>query len=132
MDTLPRTRRSVVKSLILSLGAAAGLWRFLTPRQQGRRPATLSVPSADVPLHGALVLSDHHCALVRDGSGARAVDLTCTHLGCTVIARPDGFVCPCHGSRFGTGGDVCGGPATQALAQLAIEQHDGVISVSRG
>ena len=90
------------------------------------------MPLRDVPANGALVLPDDQCAVVRTAEGVQAVNLCCTHLGCTVTATLDGFVCPCHGSRFGCGGQVEQGPATRALAQLALDQHDGIVEVSRG
>ena len=30
----------------------------------------------------------------------------CTHLGCSPVYKPDGFHCPCHGSRFDMAGRV--------------------------
>ena len=30
----------------------------------------------------------------------------CTHLGCSPLCKPDGFYCPCHGSRFDMAGRV--------------------------
>jgi Rieske Fe-S protein len=129
-----RSRRSTVRTLIVSLLGAVGLWRFLTPRAGagafGR--GAVSVPEADVPAEGALALPQHRVAVVRAGSGFLALDLTCTHLGCTVRATEQGFSCPCHGSRFGRGGDVLKGPAPRALARLGLERRDGIIRITRG
>jgi Rieske Fe-S protein len=129
-----RSRRSTVQALIASLLGAAGLWRFLTPRAGVGASArgALSVSEADVPAEGALALPQHRVAVVRAGSGFLALDLTCTHLGCTVRATEQGFSCPCHGSRFGRGGDVLKGPAPRALARLGLERRDGIIRITRG
>lgn len=54
-------------------------------------------------------------ALFRDAEGVYAVSLVCTHLGCIVKQAPDGFECPCHGSRFTADGAVTKGPAPVAL-----------------
>jgi Rieske Fe-S protein len=59
-------------------------------------------------------------AVFRDGDGVYAVARVCTHLGCLVNAAPDGFHCPCHGSRFAPDGSVVKGPAPTALAWLAV------------
>lgn len=134
MAEAPRSRRSTLQALILSLVGGAGLWRFLTPRAGAGAAAraVVSVPEADVPPEGALVLPEHRVAVVREGSDFRAIDLTCTHLGCTVRATEQGFSCPCHGSRFGRGGDVLKGPAPRALRRLGLDRLDGIIRVSRG
>jgi len=129
-----RSRRSTLQALILSLLGGAALWRFLTPRARAGAAAraVVSVPEADVPPEGALVLPQQRVAVVRESLDFLAFDLTCTHLGCTVKATEQGFSCPCHGSRFGRGGDVVRGPAPRALKRLGLERRDGIIRVSRG
>lgn len=126
-----RSRRSALEALSLSLLAGFGLWRFLTPR--GRRLAreALKVAASDVPGEGALVLPQERCAVVRSGDQIQAFDLTCPHLGCTVTATAEGFACPCHGSRFKSDGQVVAGPAPRGLKRLAVDERDGVLSISR-
>lgn len=55
-------------------------------------------------------------------SRPRALRLRCTHLGCTLAYDPRTrrFNCPCHGSRFDEQGEVLAGPATEALAEVAV------------
>jgi cytochrome b6-f complex iron-sulfur subunit len=56
------------------------------------------------------------------GGGYAAVDAICQHLFCTVAWPAGGgdVVCPCHGSRFTTGGLLLRGPATVGLTPLAV------------
>ncbi|MBZ0090240.1 MAG: ubiquinol-cytochrome c reductase iron-sulfur subunit [Thermoanaerobaculia bacterium] len=135
MAELPRSRRAAVRSLgLLALGAA-GLWRFLTPRREATAPASaneLDLAEEEVPADGALVLPQHGIAVVRQGEELLALDLACTHLGCTVTATAGGFSCPCHGSRFGACGRVLGGPATEALERVAMVREEGWLRVARG
>jgi len=56
----------------------------------------------------------------RDAQGVYAISCVCTHLGCTVARSPDGFACPCHGSRFARNGEVVRGPAPRALPWLEV------------
>lgn len=64
-------------------------------------------------------------ALFRDRDGVYAISMICTHLGCVVKATPDGFECPCHGSRFGPDGSVLKGPAPAALAWRKVTPAGG-------
>ena len=61
-------------------------------------------------------------AASRDEDGTlHAVSPVCTHLGCRVAwnRAERSWDCPCHGSRFGPGGQVLQGPAVQPLAPRA-------------
>lgn len=92
----------------------------------------MRVREEEVPAEGALVLPEEGVAVVRRGVELFALDLACTHLGCTVTATESGFACPCHGSRFGCGGEVLSGPAPRSLARLAVESREGTLLVPRG
>jgi cytochrome b6-f complex iron-sulfur subunit len=83
-------------------------------------------------MEGALVLPRHRCAVVRRGEQTLALDLACPHLGCTVNATPQGFACPCHGSRFTPDGQVVEGPAVRPMKRLVVEEDSGRLSISRG
>ena len=39
----------------------------------------------------------------------------CTHLGCVPGRKKDGWVCPCHGSRYDNSGRILKGPAPRNL-----------------
>ncbi len=64
-------------------------------------------------------------ALFRDGRGVYAISTVCTHLGCIVKPAPEGFDCPCHGSKFGRDGSVLRGPAPKPLPWLAVRAAGG-------
>ncbi len=134
MAEAPRSRRSALEALGLFVLGAAGLWRFLTPRSGagGSRPAFVRIAEREIPENGALVLPESGVAVVREGEDLLALDVGCTHLGCTVTANANGFACPCHGSRFGTSGQVLTGPAPRPLGRLAIRREGGSIHVPRG
>ena len=40
----------------------------------------------------------------------------CTHLGCVPKCQKNGWLCPCHGSRYDTSGRIISGPAPTNLA----------------
>ncbi len=131
MEANTQSRRSAVKSIAWLAAGAAGLWRFLTPRRSANTAASaISVRSDDVPANGALVLPQHGIAVVREGTALHALDLVCTHLGCTVGATAGGFACSCHGSRFSCSGERLSGPAPRALRRLHVEELGGVIEVA--
>jgi cytochrome b6-f complex iron-sulfur subunit len=100
----------------------AGLLRFLSYQSQPTVPTefVLGEPSDYAP-GSRTVLPQVPALLIRSASGFTALSLVCPHLGCTVDPQPDGFACPCHGSRFGLQGQVVRGPAGKALTVLRVE-----------
>lgn len=73
-----------------------------------RLPETLAAGQPFTPPGRSVVL-------FRDDKGVYAISTICTHLGCIVKSVPDGFECPCHGSRFAADGAVTKGPAPRPL-----------------
>ena len=58
--------------------------------------------------------------LVRSGNRVRALDSTCTHLGCRTRVNVDTRLieCPCHGGVYDLEGRVVAGPPPRALDEL--------------
>ena len=68
---------------------------------------------------GIVKLGDHKVAVYRDPKGkVTTLSAKCTHQGCSVKwdAGANGWLCPCHGSRFSATGQVVNGPAERPLA----------------
>ena len=93
MATVDRGRRRFIAALAAFVASLAGVWRFLVPRPTGRGER-FTVAAAAIPPRGALVYRERQLALVRDGGDIYALNLTCTHLGCTVTVTPSEIVCP--------------------------------------
>jgi Rieske Fe-S protein len=71
-------------------------------------------------------------AVFKDAEGIYAVSTICTHLGCVVKPNPEGFECPCHGSRFASNGEVTKGPAPRALPWLKVSVSGGTATIDEG
>ena len=70
--------------------------------------------------------------LVRTGDeSVRALQSTCTHLGCRTSydRRSKRIVCPCHGGVFDVQGNVVEGPPPVPLPTLATRIEDGHVMV---
>jgi cytochrome b6-f complex iron-sulfur subunit len=156
---------------LLILGALAGLvaalmagvesLRFLFPRLTQEAPLRFSVdadPSA-ITVDNPLMIYEHRTGIIRDDDGIYAVQLICTHLGCTpnyvtnVVqgtgvgqsiadghgARskpeqiPNGWACPCHGSRYFIDSTNFYGPAPRPMDWVDVQlSRDGKLVVDRG
>jgi cytochrome b6-f complex iron-sulfur subunit len=104
----------------LALAGVFCLGKFLTPRVP-RKKTLLSVARAELPDQGALVYHEARVALMREGDAVYALNLICTHLGCTVQVTPRELICPCHGSTFDRQGRVLKGPADRQLERYRVE-----------
>ena len=81
------------------------------------KPIALRVARSD----GATEVIDRRLVyLVRSGNTVRALDSTCTHLGCRTRFNPEThrIECPCHGGMYDATGKVIGGPPPSPLQAL--------------
>jgi cytochrome b6-f complex iron-sulfur subunit len=111
--------------------AAAGVLRLPHPTvlPGPRQRYKIGFPEK-FPVGSERRLEKENVFIFRDAEGLYAISAVCTHLGCAVAQAPEGFACPCHGSRFGPLGNVIGGPAPRALPWLEITRAaDGQLVV---
>ncbi|MFZ4579787.1 MAG: ubiquinol-cytochrome c reductase iron-sulfur subunit [Myxococcota bacterium] len=131
-DIPPRpARRSFLWRLgCLALGVAGieAVWATFSfakaPVSYGQ-PMKRNLGDPDGFAPGTAVLVDEARVFVlRDDQGLRAMSSSCTHLGCNVRAdgESNGYVCPCHGSRYDDQGHVVGGPAPRSLPFYRLEK----------
>jgi cytochrome b6-f complex iron-sulfur subunit len=104
--------------LMGSAGVAAllGAGRFLRPGIQTGAPSVFPIGRLSDFRMGTLTwLREHELFVVRFDTGLGAFSTRCTHLGCVVRRTADGFLCPCHGARYDSQGQVLTGPARRPL-----------------
>ncbi|MBX3276214.1 MAG: Rieske (2Fe-2S) protein [Sandaracinaceae bacterium] len=78
---------------------------------------------------GATRLEAYDVFLVRTEEGVAAISGQCTHAGCGVAPRGEGFHCGCHGSEFTLDGTVTRGPASEPLPWFAVRIEGGDVVV---
>jgi len=118
------------KSLLAMSGVLglASLLRYLGYRPGPARQTTFDLgPEENYPPGSRTIIPEAQAILLRSGADAgsdafQALSLVCPHLGCQVEPAPDGFACPCHGSRFSASGGLLRGPADQPLHALRVER----------
>lgn len=84
--------------------------------------------TADVAVGGAKLVrnpssgEDDLWVMQLESGQFTALDGVCPHQGCVVAFRnaSNGFVCPCHDSRFTSAGARISGPATTGLERIAV------------
>lgn len=125
------SRRTAVKRAIgVGLAAVAAVEACCTTARFAKAPVSYGPPrkrnlgpidayAAGTPSY----VEEAGVFVKRDAQGVRVLSAVCTHLGCTVRREAEGFVCPCHGSRYDAEGRVVDGPAPAALAFYRVEQN---------
>jgi Rieske Fe-S protein len=78
---------------------------------------TLASPGSAALVNAAVGAPPNQFLVFRDSSTLFTVlTAVCTHEGCTVDSfNGQLYTCPCHGSRYTTGGQVANGPAARSL-----------------
>jgi cytochrome b6-f complex iron-sulfur subunit len=100
----------------------AGIARYLSYGGVAGRETEFELGAAKSFPIGSRTRVDQIPALIlREQAGFIAISLQCTHLGCTIEDAPQGFQCPCHGSRYDSQGKVTRGPARNDLPRLRAE-----------
>ena len=114
--------------IVLGLAGLLGLGEalaFLGYQSSAAAPTEFDLGTPDdYPLGSRTTLQEPGTILVHNLDGFSALSLTCPHLGCQVNSEGDGFVCPCHGSRFEPDGALARGPAKEPLRSLRVEIND--------
>lgn len=104
----------------------AGLARFFSFETEPPPPDEFDLgPAEALPEGSRTILLEVPAAVYNRGGELIALSLICTHLGCTVEAKGEGFACPCHGSRYDADGKVLNGPAQESLRRLRVEVGEG-------
>lgn len=137
LDPKPIPRRDFLgmagwwSAAIAIFGSVVGMAQLPKPRVLPEASGTVKVgPASAYPAGTTRDFADQRIRVISSPEGVAAMSLVCTHLGCVVSENPDGFHCPCHGSRFDHEGRVLGGPAPRALHWLPISRAaDGSLLV---
>jgi cytochrome b6-f complex iron-sulfur subunit len=116
---------NVSTKALLALGGLlglGGLLRFFSYQPPPDSPTRFEVGDiANYPEGSSTIRLDIPAVIFNHQGRIVAYSLTCTHLGCTIGIEAEGFLCPCHGSRYDLDGKVLEGPAQEPLKMLHVE-----------
>ena len=109
---------------LLTISGALGLgalFRFLDYQTEPPVKTAFDIgPDSNYPIGSRSLVQDVPALLIQPQNGFSALSLVCTHLGCTVEQKDNGFTCPCHGSRYEANGNVTHGPANKPLRPVRV------------
>jgi Rieske Fe-S protein len=126
-------RRGWLGKALGALAGAAGVLltgRFVLPRRVRDLDKLLVVGDAGAVSRGSSrYLAEPDVHVLHADEGAYALSGRCTHLGCSILRRPEGFFCPCHGARFDLHGKPTSGPATRTLTwyRLGVDRKGQLV-----
>jgi len=123
-----RTFLSMILGGLAAVFAAASaypLWNFLKPKADDESGQQVTLKREELLYNDATFITYRgRPAVVLQTSPGQYVALSavCTHLGCIIKWHADKgeFICPCHGGRFSTTGEVLGGPPPKALETFPV------------
>lgn len=67
--------------------------------------------------------------VIRNGEKITVFTAVCPHLGCTVNAKSDVFICACHDSKWDVAGNSQGGPTPRGLDALEHKVENDVLKI---
>jgi menaquinol-cytochrome c reductase iron-sulfur subunit len=67
--------------------------------------------------------------VIRKGDQVTIFTAVCPHLGCTVNAKNEVFICACHDSKWDVAGNAMGGPTPRGLDSLEHKVEGDVLKV---
>lgn len=67
--------------------------------------------------------------VIRSGEKVTVFTAVCPHLGCTVSAKDDVFICACHDSTWDVAGTAQGGPTPRGLDSLEYKVENDALKV---
>ena len=133
-------RRTFLGVLLAAIGVViAGafswpLFRFMSPIDKGKEALQVRVPRQQIAVGGAHFFSyqGRPAVLLQPKAGEfLALSAVCTHLGCIVkwVGESQEFLCPCHGGRFSTSGQVLAGPPPSPLATYTVSMDGDMVLI---
>ncbi len=122
---------SIGAVVLSSLAVVGGILRLTKPNVYYEESKKVKIGKPEnFPIGAAKKFDNPNFFVFSDNEGLHAVSSTCTHLGCIVVLKNDGFQCPCHGSAYNKDGKVIAGPAPRNLPWLEVSQDiDGTLVV---
>lgn len=118
--------------LISGCGDTAGTRTLANPVDldlDASQNAALGQDGGVVSLSTSRTGASYTIFVVRKGDSYLALSAECTHAGCSIAHRGNGFQCPCHGATFALDGAVTGGPAGSGLYEYPTKLDGRTLTV---